>query len=250
MTELPDYPLWHQALNFMVTGEPRDTDPALLEIEHTAAEIFGEPAPAHSMTLERARNELLRRVTRGIATLIGQRREAIGPSAMSTESLPKEIDPLAVINLKIDDATSDATIAPLEASIPGQGYANLRLPSEDVRAAREAVLAEMARQREEQRALAGLLVEIPVPEPQTESPPPRGKRLSESAVKDWIDQRAGAWTKLSAEEQTESPWPGQGAMRRSCKDELGGNFPREPFNDLRRDKMEQYGIKRPRSGRR
>jgi hypothetical protein len=181
MTKLPAYPLWHQALNFMVTGEPRNTDPALLEMEHAYAAVFGEPAPVHCMSLERARDKLVDRLATGQAAAIGEKREAIGVNGYRTDSFPSPIEPTAWINLRIDDESSDATIDRLKASIPGQGYGNVRLRREDVLTAREAVLAE---QRAEHTALIGLLapIEAQAPKPDIgETPRERKKRLEREA---------------------------------------------------------------------
>jgi hypothetical protein len=182
MTKLPVYLLWHQALNFMVTGEPRDSDPLLLDMEHAYAEAFGERPPVHCMSLDRARAALMDRLATGVAIAIGQKREAISVNCYETESLPSPIEPTAWVNLELDDATSFAKIDRLVVSIAGQGYANVRLRREDVLAARETVLAE---QRAEQIQLAGLLAPIDAlaPKPDTgESLRERRKRLEREAI--------------------------------------------------------------------
>jgi hypothetical protein len=79
----------------MVTGEPRDTDPALLEMEPVYAAAFGERPPVYCMTLDRARDELMDRVATGAAIAIGQKREAVGVNGYETKSFPSPIEPIA-----------------------------------------------------------------------------------------------------------------------------------------------------------
>ena len=213
MTKLPPYLTWHQALNFMVTGEPLDAD--LL--------VFGA-APA---TLDRARGELLDRLATGEAVAIGQRCTAIGVNGFTTQSFHSPIEPpTAWINLEIDDATSDATISRFAASIPGQGYADVRLRRADVIAAREAVLSE---QRAEQQTLAGLLAPDPAPRPIAGAAAGKAykEELIASAVEffdhdgDWRQAKVARWlvsraSRLDEEGLSESAakrWAGKVAAR-------------------------------------
>jgi hypothetical protein len=66
------------------------------------------------------------------------------------------------------------------------------------------------------------------------------RALSEREVKDWLNQRV-------RERQTRG-WQGQDVMWKSCKAERGGDFPREPFYELRWDAMKRHGIDQPKSG--
>jgi hypothetical protein len=235
VTKLPAYLLWHQALNFMVTSEPRDTDPALLEIEHAYAVIFGEPPPVHCMTVERARDELLDRMATGAAVAVGQERVAIGVNGYKTKSFPGQIEPSAWVNLEIDDATSDATIARLEASIPGQGYAKVRLRREDVLKAREAVLAE-------QMEIIGLLapIEAQAPKPNiSETPRERRKRLEREAIEYLA---AGARGAIAAGE----PLPGADAMWRAMPNP---KIDRPRFREMYKAALTEYGARARGPGR-
>ena len=243
MTKLPACPLWHQALNFMVTGEPRDCDPDLIDMEHAYAAAVGDSPPVCRMSREDAMAALLDRLESGVAIATGEKREAIGVNGYRADSLPSAIPASAWPNLRLDDATSFAEIDRLKVSIPGQGYANVRLRREDVLAACAAVLAE---QRAEQVALIGMLapLEPEAPTVQQDAPALVSRTLSEREVRDWLDQRA------SAAKAQAGPWQGQDAMRRACKAELGGNFARERFNKLRLNAMQRHDVKRPPAGRR
>jgi hypothetical protein len=239
MTKLPAYLLWRQALNFMVTGEPRDTDPALLEMEHTYVAAFGEPPPPHWMTLDRARDELTDRLATGAAIAIGQKREAISVNCYETESLPSPIEPTAWVNLEIDDGTSFAKVDLLEVSVPGQGYAKVRLRREDVLAAREAVLAG---QRAEQVELARLLapIDAPAPKPDTgESLRERRKRLEHEANESLA---ASARNAIAAGD----PLPGADTMWRAmpCP-----KIDRPRFRELYKAALAQHGARARGPGR-
>ena len=233
MIKLPAYLSWRQSLNFMVTGEPRDCDPLVIEMERE----LGAPC---LMSVEVAEAALLDRLESGAAIALGEKREAISVNGYRTDSLPSEIPASAWPNLRLDDS-SFAAIDRLKVSIPGQGYANVRLRRDDVLAARDAVLAE---QRAEQMMLVSLLAPLELaavvaPPDTCESGRERKKRLA---------REANAHLAASAKDAIASGEPLPGA------DAMWGAMPRPKisrpkFRQLHKAALAEHGVEGRRWGR-
>jgi hypothetical protein len=240
MTNLPASPLWRQALNWMVTGEPRDCDPVLLDIEAAYAAAFNEERPVQRMSLERARSELLDRLESGVAIATGQLCEAIGVNGYRTESLPSPIPSSAWVNLRIDDETNFAEIDRLQVSIPGQGYANVRLRRDDVVAAFEAVQRSAVALEDALLGLLGVGGESDQRPDQTSHQPPPSppddviKPPAPITAKRWLDQYDG-------------PFPGQAKMWDEFR-KAGGNTSRARFFQLRKEAVQTRNIETRRVG--
>ena len=137
MTKLPATLLWTEALHWMIYGEVGVFSDVKLTLKKCDAQLNGEP-PVR-MEPEAAREALRDRLESGAAVATGRRRWAPVAGALKTKSPPSDIASSAwPAFLRIDDRTSFAEVA---ASIPEQGYAEVRLKRADVLAAYEAASA-------------------------------------------------------------------------------------------------------------